>query len=694
MHKDIKDNTELITEIRKLRASIPAEDVLSSRAYKDYLVSQARIALGTTTEMRSVSFQVWNDENSDITAFTSGELISNNTLCPLVNSVATLAEKDKVNQGKMFHEVGHRFFTDFAVWNEVFDSISDGTWYKRTEPDNKKDSGKALQTMQNRSINNLISKLYHSISNIFEDEYIEWRMRDVIAGEYLNYLQFARKVTADVQIPVSESINKIESGEMQFLAFVLNSWLVLASHSELKGCEGLENHPIYQELLKILDETEEIRSELATEKDTITRAKYCNELLCVLLRYVNVPEDHDQNSNSKPDSDRNKESSIDSCNSTSDNENNINQSCESDLSQTLKQIQQSSKEANGTTSALDMDTSNETDGSVPSDQQNSDNLDEKDNTSEPSSLGDVYKKLAEESLDSNQNYENQKEADAIQRNCRIKNNPYMPWKYKVEKTYLFSDWIDRYDHIYDEIKPYSMRTSRMLEKLLTSKIPEGVQKGYSMGRFSTSSYISHLYTRDGKAFSRYNQPEHQPDVAFGLLIDQSGSMEGDKIECARSSAIMFADILNNIGISHIIVGHDSDYSAVCNLHIYHDFNGNSNRDQYKLVGIGYGGFNMDGAAIGYCCEKLKSRPEKEKILIVITDGQPSEIGFHTEETEPYIDTAKTIKDYEKKIHIFGAVIDGDMDVMKYMYGDRVFDLCDLNKLPVALNSLIKRFVKR
>lgn len=694
MNKDIKGNTELIAEIRKLRATIPAEDVLSSCAYRDYLVSQAKIALGTATEMRSVSFQVWNDENSDITAFTSGELISNNTLCPLVNSVDTLAEKDKVNQGKMFHEVGHRFFTDFAVWNEVFDSISGGRWYTGTEPDDKTASDKALHMMQNRSIKNLISKLYHSISNIFEDEYIEWRMREVIAGEYLKYLQFARKVTAGTQIPVSESINKIETGEMQFLAFVLNSWLVLASHSELKGCDGLGNHPIYNELLNILYETEEIRSELATEKDTITRAKYCNELLCVILRYVNVPGKQNQNNNSVSDSDQDTDSSDnsdDSCNGASDNENNINQSCKSNLSQSLKQIKQSSKEASGTTSPLDMDSSNESDGSDSSDSQDSDNSDD---TSEPSSLGDVYRELAEESLDYDQNYENQKEADAIQRKCKIKNNPYMPWKYQVEKTYLFNDWKDRYDHIYDEIKPYSMRTRRMLEKVLTAKLPEGVQKGYSIGRFSTPSYIAHLHIGDGKAFSRYNQPETRSDVAFGLLIDQSGSMEGEKIECARSSAIMFADILNSINVPHIIVGHSSDDSTVCNLCIYHDFNENSDRNRYKLVGIGCGGFNMDGAAIGYCCEKLKNRPEKEKILIVITDGQPSEIGFHTEETAPYIDTAKTIKDYEKKIHIFGAVIDGDMDVMKYMYCDRVFDLRDLDKLPVSLSSLIKRFVKR
>ena len=123
--------------------------------------------------------------------------------------------------------------------------------------------------------------------------------------------------------------------------------------------------------------------------------------------------------------------------------------------------------------------------------------------------------------------------------------------------------------------------------------------------------------------------------------------------------------------------------------MYHDFNNYDNKDKYRLVNLGYRNRNRDGATIKYACEKLKQRPEKNKILIVVTDGEPSEVGFHKDKEEDE-DVRLTVQEESKDVMIFGAVIDGDLEVMEYMYYDKILDLTDLEKLPMALCKLIKR----
>lgn len=650
----INTNIELMNEIRNVKKHYDCDEILSSKTYQEYLKSQAKIALGKATEMRSVDFEIIVNKKSDVVAYTDGNRITNNVLCPMVRKAETLADKDRINQGKMFHEIGHRFFTDFRTWNSVFDTMKQkGEWFQGTEPKCHEAYEEVTRLLkENISYRGIMFSLYKNLTNIFEDEYIEKCMSNVIGGEFLESLRFTRRRVIAYQETVDKCIEKIKAGKIQFLSFFMNALLIHASSGELVGCENCQNEGLYQELMGAIERCKKYTNALSIETNTKKRILLCNYLLCEIHQYVNISSQQNESKDSKQ---------------TKSNMDEINHSLDSE-------IQQSSVIPKGMTPPIQLE-----------DMQSSK---VSSNQSESNKLEDLYKKLAEVNLEQRASSKLQDEAKQIFLK-QVQKTGFVNWHYIMERDLEVNEYMMKaYDAYYQEVRPYALKTKRMLMKTLKDKKLEGLQKGHMLGRFDTASYVSQIYTQTGRAFSKNIAPSEKPDVVFGLVIDESGSMEGDKIEIAKKSAILFKDVLSSIDVPHMIIGH-TGYRDKSYIFMYHDFNNYDNKDKYRLVNLGYRNRNRDGATIKYACEKLKQRPEKNKILIVVTDGEPSEVGFHKDKEEDE-DVRLTVQEESKDVMIFGAVIDGDLEVMEYMYYDKILDLTDLEKLPMALCKLIKR----
>lgn len=137
-----------------------------------------------------------------------------------------------------------------------------------------------------------------------------------------------------------------------------------------------------------------------------------------------------------------------------------------------------------------------------------------------------------------------------------------------------------------------------------------------------------------------------------LLIDLSGSMGhgGDKlIKCgkpakrknrawyAKRTAVAFAETLDSIGVPFEVLGFHSDFQrhtrdnlpAGCNrwgsFHItpFKLFNERLRQVRGRFKAITGRGCNGDGDAVMFAAKRLAQRPEDRKLLIVISDGQPS-----------------------------------------------------------------------
>ena len=268
------------------------------------------------------------------------------------------------------------------------------------------------------------------------------------------------------------------------------------------------------------------------------------------------------------------------------------------------------------------------------------------------------------------------------------------WHYSVQrKEDPGQADIQRYLDDHEEVRRWSEPAVRMLKRVLREREEAGPEKCHMTGRFSAQSYARNACMGNGNCFTRTRLPIGKPKCVFALCIDESGSMNNSgKLPAARKTAILLNEILSAIQVPHLIYGHN-DMFGTCELDIYHDFDEPDRKDRYRLGGVTSGGRNRDGAAIAYGCEKLLKRPETQRILIVISDGMPTETSFHQEMSED-ADTAAVAKEYTKrKITIFGAVIDGDVERIRNIYGNHTMDLTDLSRLPQELGGLISRVLK-
>ena len=104
------------------------------------------------------------------------------------------------------------------------------------------------------------------------------------------------------------------------------------------------------------------------------------------------------------------------------------------------------------------------------------------------------------------------------------------------------------------------------------------------------------------------------------------------------------------------------------------------------------GCNRDGAPLRFVAEQLSKRPEEVRILILVSDGQPSAPGYGGTAAEEDLRGIK--QEYKRKGILFvAAAIGDDKQNIERIYGDSFLDITDLNELPVKLTAIIKRFIR-
>ena len=249
--------------------------------------------------------------------------------------------------------------------------------------------------------------------------------------------------------------------------------------------------------------------------------------------------------------------------------------------------------------------------------------------------------------------------------------------------------VDQYNAISTPLITISRQLQRSLIKQLQENRRGGKQTGLIMGR----RLDTHALCRnDGKVFYSNKLPNEMPELAVGLLLDESGSMGScDRCTYARASAIILYDFCESLGIPVMVYGHSTDYNAV-ELYSYAEFDGFDQDDKYRLMDIDARGSNRDGAALRYVAENLSKRPEAVKLLILVSDGQPAHSGYGGSAAEEDLRGIK--QEYQRKGIIFvAAAIGNDKENIERIYGDSFLDISDLNQLPTKLTNVVKRHIK-
>lgn len=116
--------------------------------------------------------------------------------------------------------------------------------------------------------------------------------------------------------------------------------------------------------------------------------------------------------------------------------------------------------------------------------------------------------------------------------------------------------VEQYDAICNPL----ISISRQLQKSLLRQLKENRRGGKQTGLIMGRRLDAHALCRnDGKVFYKNNLPNEIPELAVGLLLDESGSMcSCDRCTYARAAAIILYDFCESLEIPVMVYGHSTD----------------------------------------------------------------------------------------------------------------------------------------
>lgn len=244
--------------------------------------------------------------------------------------------------------------------------------------------------------------------------------------------------------------------------------------------------------------------------------------------------------------------------------------------------------------------------------------------------------------------------------------------------------LDTVQKIDEKTKEMTSVIQKNLERVMAANSLVVWTGGHRKGKLHGAS-LSRIFTGDNRVFRQKNEARSK-DVAVSLVVDCSGSMRIDgRIKSAVYSAYAFCSVLTNMGIACEVLGFTTvgshqtwDYSRWAGLYIpiFKSFNDRWDTQAKRRLAKPYDDAswlfnNVDGESVQIAANRLLARPEKKKIMIVLSDGEPAADGLDRDLHEHL---KETVAELEKYMKIIGIGIDSS-------------SVSDYYKSHVVLNSI-------
>lgn len=198
---------------------------------------------------------------------------------------------------------------------------------------------------------------------------------------------------------------------------------------------------------------------------------------------------------------------------------------------------------------------------------------------------------------------------------------------------------------------------RKLERVLLQMKDTLWENGSRSGRLDVQRNAAKIVQFKPNVFRR-RQDEVHVNSAVMILCDQSGSMDGQKLQLAATTTIAICEALEPTGVPVEVLGHftgnvpmrTANDRRKGRMNMAREFGkksvtvepgyGRYNMIKYWLyksfdetllqarcalgqMGNICGGANADGDAIRYAAKRLLERPEPRKVMLVLSDGAPA-----------------------------------------------------------------------
>ena len=194
-------------------------------------------------------------------------------------------------------------------------------------------------------------------------------------------------------------------------------------------------------------------------------------------------------------------------------------------------------------------------------------------------------------------------------------------------------WAPRsdYDLSFAEVSDQVEQLVQHLEEILRPRKRLRERVGYPTGRRVDLRRLMSFEAdprRYDELWVRASIPDRR-NAAIGLLVDLSGSMQGEKTRSALLGTILLAETLHRLEVPFAI---DGFQDVLIPLHAFGESLGAATRQRISEIpqevsgsrhgGNNQPGYNDDGPCLLEFAEKVLDQPETDKILIVVSDGIP------------------------------------------------------------------------
>jgi len=247
---------------------------------------------------------------------------------------------------------------------------------------------------------------------------------------------------------------------------------------------------------------------------------------------------------------------------------------------------------------------------------------------------------------------------------------------------------------------YEKEVRSIMRRMKSRLLPVLSCQGSQMERrlfFGSRLDYQALYDPGGRIFQNMDIVR-KVDTAVALLIDLSDSMYGERIHQARLCALCLYEFCRSADIPVLIYGHHIDgkhrrvQDETVFFHSFVEFDADR-RDRYRIASMETGGYNRDGAALCFVGEKLAKRPEKIRLLFVISDGFPNATRYNGKKAEE--DMLRIKESLERKrITVLTAAIGSDKEQIQRIYKEGFLDISDIGQLPYVLPKQILMRIRR
>jgi nitric oxide reductase NorD protein len=287
---------------------------------------------------------------------------------------------------------------------------------------------------------------------------------------------------------------------------------------------------------------------------------------------------------------------------------------------------------------------------------------------------------------------------------------YQEWDYQVQLHR--PDWVTVFERrqpkgdpqtvedILTEYKPVAHRIKQIID-LLT---PEGVQRVRNM---EDGDEIDLNAAVDAMVAIRMGEQPNpritmrnvikSRDLAVVVLLDLSESTNevvhgSDKtvLQLTREAASLVCTAISGIGDPFAIHGFASDGRHDVQYYRFKDFTQRFDDEaKARLAGMKGGLSTRMGAAMRHAAQHLLKQPERRKLLLLVTDGEPADI----DERDPQHlrhDTRKAVEElYTRGILTYCLTLDPDADqYVKRIFGENHYTIIDhVQRLPEKLPTL-------